>query len=275
LALTFGFRSLEIDLDAFIRKAQTQGIEHAARFLVSAQLKLGCFELPIEWRGAEEEYQSELKKLDLIGKLAAAAGGTVCHTAVVPGSNALPYHDNFELHRKRLTEIGEKLDEHGVKLGLTLRPLPAERANHEFQFIFEAEALVALLKSITSQNVGVFLDTWTWYFGGGTTEHLDTLGSHQVVGLVVSDAPEGLDTITVSESQRVLPGGESEVIDVVDIIRRLHEKGVRGPVTLATGPDTFSGQAREATVQQATQLLDKLLTDAGAIVSKASPALSP
>ena len=274
LALTFGFHSLEVNIDDFVKKAQKQTVEHAARFLTSGQLKLGSFQLPIEWRGTEEAYRTELEQLEAIAQVAAAAGGTVCYTPIEPASDVYPYHDNFELHRKRLAEIAENLGKHELRLGIALQPLPAHRAGKEFQFIFEADALVTLMKSIPASNVGLYIDTWNWHFGGGTVGQLGALDGSQVVGLTVADAPTGIDTESASESQRLLPSDEG-VIDIVGMISQLKDLGVRAPVSLAAAPESFSGLNRERIVQKCSQVLDDLWKVAGLVPdANPTPALS-
>lgn len=273
LALTFGFRSLEIEIDDMVKKAEKQSVEHATRFFSSGQLRLGTCELPIQWRGAEEEFKSELAALDQVAQVVASAGATVCHTQIEPGSDVLPYHDNFELHRKRLNEMAEVLDKHDLRLGLSLQPLPALRANKEFQFIFEAEALILLMKTVAASNVGLYLDTWNWHFGGGTIEHLSSLDSGQIVGLTLADAEQGVELETATPEQRLLPSEEG-TIDLVGIIRQLHNQGVRCPVTLAPGPESFPGITRENVVQKCGQILDSLLGEAGEATAEPESALT-
>ncbi len=273
LALTFGFRSLEVSMDDLLKKAQKQNAEHAVRFLTSAQLKLGTFELPIDWRGDEQAYLANLEGVDEIAAIAAAAGGTACHTAIESGSDVFPYHDNFELHRKRLAEIADRLGQHGLRLGISLQPLPAQRSGKEFQFIFETDALITLLKSVPSENVGLYLDTWSWHFGGGTVEQLQTLEGRQVVGLTIADAPVDALSDTVDDSQRLIPS-EAGAVDVAGLIRQVHLLGFRGPVSLSPSGDSFAGLTREGIVQKCSQVLDRLLKDASAATSQAVPALS-
>ena len=264
LALTFGFRSVEVNIDDLVRKAQKQGVEHAARFLASGQLTLGCFDLPIEWRGTEEAYQASLKELDGVAQVVAAAGGTVCRTPILPASDTYPYHDNFELHRKRLTEMGEILDQHKISIGLSLMPLPADRAEGEFQFIYEADGLVALIKSITATNVGLYLDCWDWHLSGGTIAQLHGFGD-RIAGVVIADAAEGLSAETATDAQRLLPG--DGVIDITGLIRQLAEQDYSGPITLGVSPECFQGTAREATVKKCTKILDELLAAASGDVA--------
>ena len=49
------------------------------------------------------------------------ARGDRVHGDVEPYNDDLPYHENFELHRRRFGEIGELLARHSIKLGLTFQ----------------------------------------------------------------------------------------------------------------------------------------------------------
>ena len=255
LALTHGYGSLEIDIDELLRKAEKQSIEHAARFLTSAQLTLGSFELPIDWRGSEGPYKAGLSKLDELGADLVKAGARVCHVTIEPASDALPYHENFELHRQRLAEIGQVLAKHGIRLGLALVVAPSHRENHEFQFIHDTEALVTLVKSIGEDNVGVYLDTWNWHFGGGTPEQVRELDG-KIVAMSFADAPSDAQADTISESQRILPD-ENGQIDNKSYLRVAAEAGFEGPATVAPHVDSLSGN-REAVVRQCGSVLDSL-----------------
>lgn len=167
LALTYGFRGLEVDMQEFAKRVQLQGPEKAKRFLESAHLRVSGFELPTKWRGDETVYESELEKLEQIASCAASVGVKGCFTLIMPATDMFPYHENFELHRRRLGSMAEALGRHGIRLGIGFLAAPALRTGKSFQFIHEADALVTLIKSVASKNIGLMLDTWNWHFGGG------------------------------------------------------------------------------------------------------------
>jgi sugar phosphate isomerase/epimerase len=257
LALTYGFRGLELDIYDFAKRVGHRGLDHASRFIRSSQLKIGGFELPIRWRADEATFKADLEKLPEILGYAVAIGGKCCHTQVLPGSNELPYHENFELHRKRLATIGDVLLQHGVRLGIGLLVAPAHRQDQQFQFIREAESLVTLLKSIGSDNVGLMLDTWNWHFAGGTLDALRGLGEKGIVSAYLADAPADATADTLSEDQRMLPYSEGPVNNL-GIVALLNELGYRGPVTLAPNPRCVTGKTRDAIVQHCGNLLEDM-----------------
>ena len=49
LALTYKFRGLDIDTQSFLRQVESRGKEHAVRFLQSAHIRVGGFDLPVRW----------------------------------------------------------------------------------------------------------------------------------------------------------------------------------------------------------------------------------
>src|SRR5687767_13415413 len=136
LALTYGFRGVEWDILEFAKRVQVQGLDKAKRFLESAHLRMSGFELPMRWRGEQSTFESELQNLDQLATYAAAAGAKACHTTIMPATDMFPYHENFELHRNRLSTIADALAKHGIKLGVTFLTAPAHRTDKSFQFIF-------------------------------------------------------------------------------------------------------------------------------------------
>jgi sugar phosphate isomerase/epimerase len=273
LALTHGFRSIEVDIDDLLKKAEKHNIEHATRFITSGQLKLGSFEVPVQWRGEPGVYKSDLSKLDQVAEGLAKAGGQVCHATIIPASDALPYHENFELHRERLAEIGRVLAQHEVRMGVYLLAAPAHRDDRAFQFIHDADALVTLVKSIGEDNVGIYLDTWNWHFGGGTTEQL-TAAANQVVAISFADAPAEVSVESITEEQRLIPS-EDGVVDNFAYMNVLVEADCECPATVAPNVKAFSGMTREAIVQKCSSILDELIRKAGlGTTSDPEPALS-
>ena len=191
LALTYGFRGLELDIYDFAKRVEHRGLEHAARFIRSSQLKIGGFEVPVRWRGEDAVYRADMEKLDTIAGYAAAIGAKQCHTVVLPVSNNFPYHENFEVHRRRLGEMATVLEKHGIRLGVGLLAAQSHRDEQQYQFIREAEPLLMLLKSVGNDNLGSMLDTWNWHFAGGTRDAVQALGSKGIVSVYVAEAARG------------------------------------------------------------------------------------
>jgi sugar phosphate isomerase/epimerase len=227
-------------------------------------LRVSGFELPTKWRGDETVYEAELEKLDQIASCAASVGVKGCHTLVMPATDMFPYHENFELHRRRLGAMAELLAKHGIRLGLGFLTAPGHRAGKSFQFIHEADALVTLIKSVASKNIGLMLDTWNWHFGGGKLEQLKALGADRIVSVRVAEAPADATTATVTDEQRLIPalGGP---VDNGSVIGVLAEVGYKGPVSADPHPAALVGLTRDGIVQKCSAALDELLKTVGIV----------
>jgi sugar phosphate isomerase/epimerase len=264
LALTYGFRGLEIDMQEYAKRVQLQGQERARRFLDSAHLRVSGFELPIKWRGDETVYEAELEKLDQIAACAASLGVKGCHTVIAPATDMFPYHENFELHRRRLGAISEALAKHAIRLGVGFLAASSHRQGKSFQFIHEADALVTLVKSIASRNVGLLFDSWDWHFGGGKLDQLKSLGADRIVSVRLAEAPAEATNATTTDEQRLIPvlGGP---VDNGSVIAILSEMGYKGPVSADPHPAALIGLTRDAIVQKCSTALDDLLKTVGIV----------
>ena len=264
LALTYGFRGVDIDIQDMIGRSESKGIEHATRFLLSAQklLRIGGFDLPVVWTDDEETYKADLEKLPQIAEMAAMVGAQGCVTTVVAASASLPYQENFELHRERLAAIAEILAQHDIRLGLTFESAPSHREGKEYEFVFQVEPLLTLIKTVSAENVGIVLDSWHWHVGGGGADQLAELKPEQIVSVRLADIPDDVNLATIDDSQRVAPG-EGGLVDCAAIVRALADIGYEGPVSLFPYPSRFRTRTRDKTVQRATAALDSIWEAAG------------
>ncbi len=273
LALTYGFRGIECDILEFAKRVQVQGLDRAKRFLASAHLRMSGFELPMRWRGDESTFQSELEKLEPLAAYAAAAGAKACHTTIMPATDMFPYHENFELHRKRLAGIADALAKHGIRLGVSFLTAPSHRIDKSFQFIYEADALITLIKSVSSNNLGLVLDTWNWHFGGGSANQLRALTADRIVAVRIADAPVDASPESIREEQRTLPQ-ETDVVQNAAMMTLLSEIGFKGPVSVDPHPSSLTGMNRETVVQKISASLDELFKAAGIARVTMKPALT-
>lgn len=257
LTLTYGFRGLDLEIDDFAKRAKSQGLDQAIRFLSSAKLRIGSLGLPVRWRSDDATFQADLAELDQVASYAAKARVYACKTVVFPESDHAPYHENFELHRKRLAEIATALDKHKIRLAVGFYAAPGRREGKQFQFIQEADALSLLLKSVNADNVGLWLDTWDWYVGGGTVESLKAFGIDNIAYVTIADAPSGIDRAALTEEHRVMPT-EDGAASVHDIVSLLQDKGYKGPISLAPNADCFTGMKNDEILKRCGAVLDGL-----------------
>ncbi|HEX5103047.1 MAG TPA: TIM barrel protein [Pirellulaceae bacterium] len=258
IALTHRFKGLEIDITELTKRAQTTGVPQACRYLSSAHMAIGGFELPVRWAGEEQEFAADLAQLPLLLEVASTLHADRCFTSIRPTCDQRPFHENFKFHTERLQKLADALAPGNVKLGLVLLAAPADRADGGFEFIHQVEPLLTLLNSVQRENVGLVLDTWSWFVGGGDLEKVRTLKAEQILSVRLADLPADADLAAITSQQRLMPG-EGGAIDCAALLGILEELGYDGPVTVAPDPESSKGQTREATITRASTALDGLL----------------
>lgn len=262
LALTYGFRGVDVDMADVLKRVRLRGLDHAGRFIESAKLKIGGFELPVRLTGDDASFQSALVELKEIAEVGQKLGADSCIVAIMPASDDLPYHENFELHRTRLVEIGDVLAEHGIQLGATMQATAALREGRTYEFVHQAETLLTLIKTAGSPNVGLALDAWNWQVGGGGLDQLADLSVEQIAHVRLANVSADSDPAALSETDRSLPTVDGTT-NSVGILRHLGQIGYEGPVTLAPHPSKLIGMTRDAIVQKATTVFDELWRSVG------------
>ncbi len=261
LALSNGFKGLDLDLVDFASQVKTHGLAHARRLIDSSRLKFGSFALTLDWDLDPAAFKKELDEQVPHLELAQALGCTRAVTIVQPASDQRPYHENFDTHRRRYQELGDLLGGYGIRLGVGLSADVRLRAGRAFQFIHTVDAFLMLFRSIDSSHVGVALDIWHWGFGGGSLDQIRSL-EDKIVTVSLADAAPGMTSQNADENTRRLPG-EAGVIDSAAILTALSELHYDGPVTAMPSKQVFQGQGREKIVKQTAAALDTLWKAAG------------
>jgi sugar phosphate isomerase/epimerase len=192
LALTFGFGGLDLSVVDFATRVRLKGMPYARRLIDSARIQLGTFSLPTDVNADEETFQKELKKLPEYAQVAAEAGCTRCVAVLAPAGDKLPYHENFEFHRRRFQEICRALEPSGVRLAIGFLAAEYLRKNQAFQFIHDLDALTLLLNMIAAPNAGLLLDVWDVVASGGSLDTIRKLPAQQIVAVQVADMPAGV-----------------------------------------------------------------------------------
>jgi sugar phosphate isomerase/epimerase len=261
LALSNGFKGLDLDLADFAAQVQTYGLAHARRVFDSSRLKLGSFDLVLDWDldplGFKKELEGRAKQFELAQQL----GCTRAVTIVQPASDQRPYHENFDTHRRRYVDLGDVLAGYGIRLDVGLSTDSRLREGRAFQFIQAVDAFLMLFKSIDSANVGVALDLWHWHLGGGTLDQIRSIGD-KIVTVNLADADPGMTARNADENTRRLPG-ETGVIDSAAVLTALGEVHYDGPVTAMPSKAVFAGLGREKIVKQTAAALDTVWKAAG------------
>jgi sugar phosphate isomerase/epimerase len=262
IALTHRFHGLEIDITEVVKRAKASNVAQACKYLASARVKIGGFELPIRWSGDETQFKTDLAQVGTLLDVCKAISADRCYTTIRPTSEQRPMHENFQFHADRLRKVAETIAPAGIKLALSILPAQADRADGGFEFIHQVDPVLLLINTISKPNVGLMLDTWTWTVGGGDVEKLRSLRGDQVISVRLADLPGSADLSAVQPQQKVLPS-ESGAIDNIAMLGVLDEIGFDGPVAVAQHASHNKGQTRESTVARASSLLDTLFSGAG------------
>jgi sugar phosphate isomerase/epimerase len=198
-----GFKGLDLDIVDFAAIAQLHGVAKAKRYLESARLKIGAYRLPASLGAEEVEYRAAFDRLPEYLDLAQHLQCPRAVATVAPSSQHYPYHEHFELVRRRVGELAALLDKQQARLGLEFYAVTDKRTDGAYSFIQSAEAMLMLLKTISAPNVGLALDVWHWHRGGGTLEQLQNLGADRIVTVSLSDAePDAADGAAASARRR-------------------------------------------------------------------------
>lgn len=262
LVLSSGFKGLDIDLPALAEQVKVQGFAKATRLMVSARLKFGSFRLPVRLEGTETEYKTDLALLPDLLDIATQLGCNRAITTLAPGSETRPFHENFELYRRKLHELGDLLAAKNMKLGVGFLAPADCRDEGTLQFVQRVDQFSLLLGMVTAPNVGVALDTWHWHLGGGTIDQIRSLGAAKIVSVTLADCEPDLTAETATLADRKLPS-EAGTVDNVGVAKLLAELRYDGPVTPAAGAKQLEGQSRAAIVRNAAAACEAVWKAAG------------
>ncbi|MBI1899842.1 MAG: sugar phosphate isomerase/epimerase [Planctomycetia bacterium] len=256
LALSCGFEAISLNLVDYTRQVELRGQEGAGRLIQSARIKLGTWQLPVAIDGPDAQFEGDLAQLANRASIAAEIGCPRAVARIAAASDERPMHDNFELHRQRLSRIGRALEPHGVRLGLEFQAAPALRRDKAFEFISTQDALLKLIDTVGSGSVGLVLDVWQLYVSGGMIDDVRKLARDQIVAVQLADAPPDKDPSELANADRLLPG-ETGAIDSPAVLRHLAEIEYDGPVTPACSLARTSGQRRDAAIRAVGEALQR------------------
>ncbi|MCA9246944.1 MAG: sugar phosphate isomerase/epimerase [Planctomycetales bacterium] len=265
LALSHGFKGMDLDIDEFAEQVEQNDVAYAKRLIASARIQVGAFRLPFELGDDFARRDSFDADVERAGKLAELAASVNCRAALVridPASDEMPYHQNFERARQRISALADVLKPHGVMLGLEFDAVAASRENRAMSFLASFDALVQLVKMCVADNVGVVADLWQIYVGGGDLEQLGLLSPDKIAAVVLSDLPVDADLEQIDESQRLLPG-ETGCIDAVRALTMLAEMGYEGPLVPKVSREHLGEGGRDALVKTVADRLSDLWKQAG------------
>jgi sugar phosphate isomerase/epimerase len=275
LALTYKFDGLEVDMEDMLARAESVNKQFAVQYLTSASsLGVASFRLPMALSADDSKFEKSVQKLPLILDLAKTVGADCCYVVIDPASSDHSFHENFELHRKRLATLAATLAGQSIRLGLALNAVPAAREGKDYQFVRKAEEILALVRAVGADNVGLMLETWNWQLGEGGMDQLAELSPDRITEVRLADLPLDYNAETIGAHQRAMPGAGLDSI-CLELVRSLHRRGFAGPVSIAARPTTGQRLRIETLVERLSRALDQLLADAGVIELAAEVIESP
>jgi len=230
LALSFGFKSIDIDIAEFSALARLKGLEYARRLIDSAQIPIGSFELPGNLQASDEEFQKFIERLPEYCQNATALRCTRCFTTLAPFSETRPLHENFELHRQRLSTVCGILKQHGIRLALGFKAVYEQPREAVFQFIRKLDELLPLVQAVKAENLGLLVNVWDIFVAHGNLDILFQQPKELITVVHLADVPQDAAIDQVKDWQRAMarPGGR---IDCVAVLKWLRSIGYDGPVT--------------------------------------------
>jgi sugar phosphate isomerase/epimerase len=262
LAMTYGFKGLDIDLGDLVKRTQRASFERAAKYLESAKMQIGSFEITVDLDADDAAFAKALASFVVAAEIAGKAGATIGNLRVPAATDRLPYHEFFEVVRKRIDQIAEVAGQHNIRVGLYFSAAIENREGKQFPFVKDAEGYLALFKACSASNVGLTIDTWNWTVGGGTIAQLASVPVNRILGLRLADASEGIDFATASITQRIMPAAQG-VVDNVGIVTQLSKMGYEGPMAAYGHMSVVAGMTRDAIVSLAQDSIDAVLSTAG------------
>ncbi len=261
LALTYGFRGIEIDMTDLVKRCQRGSFESASRFLASSKLNIAGFDAPIDLDGDDETFATELAQINRVAEIAARAEAQLAIVTIPHGTNRLPYPEYFDVIRKRVDQIAEILGKEGVRLALTFNTHAPDTEEKQFKFVRDVEGFSVFVRACTSKNVAILYDSWEWFIGGGSDELLQQIGLQRIAGVRLSECRPEVTAAQATGEDCLLPGlGES--IDNAAILQKFAEADLKLAVA-ARGRTLDPTTTRDGMVAAAQDALDKVFEAAG------------
>lgn len=266
LALTYGFRGMDVDLADMFRRSQRSSVDEAAKYLRATDLLIGGFELSeIDLDADDDIFTSQVGALHPLAEFAQQLGATRAYISIPGATDRMPYHEYFEQQKTKLSQVAEVLSGKGIRLGIGFRAGKELEEGKEYPFVRNVEGLIALASSVP--GAGIYLDTWDWVVGDGAMDQISELKSDDVVAVRLGSLPADVDVSKASSTDRVLPEKEGP-LNHVSVVKHLSSIGFDGPVSPSASSTQYKGQTRESTVQKSQEAVDGIFKDAGLPVAQ-------
>lgn len=228
LASKHGFESVE-PMTGYISTLGKEQIHDLLANMKEKNVVFGAAGLPVDFPNDEEKFSSGMKNFEKQAQALEWAGVTRMGTYIMPGHNSLTHLQNIQLHSRRLREIAQVLQNHGLRFGLEYVGTKTLRDRFKFEFVHTMPETKELIDAIGMANVGFVLDSWHWWNADESAEDILTLRASQIVAVDLNDAPAGIPKEKQMDGQRELPLATG-VIPAKEFLQALQKLGYDGPV---------------------------------------------
>lgn len=219
------------------------------------------FGVPVDFRGTEEQYQADLKKLPEYLDFAEKIGIRRCITWILPASNELTFEENFDFHKKRLTPIAEMLKEKGIFFGLEFLGPVSLRKGFQYEFIHTLDGMLELCDAIGTGNVGILLDAWHWDLAGQKFEDFKKFTSPEMIVCAhVMDAPANIPMEEQNDIVRRMPG-TTGILRIEEFFAGLKMANYDGPVLAEPFEAFLESLSLEDAIKVTAKALDRVWMD--------------
>lgn len=265
LALTYGFRGFDIDMADMRRRALRTTPEEAYKYLRATDLQIDGFDLDIDLDADDDVYKNQLAALHPTADLATQWKASQGFVKVPPATDRAAYPEYFEVMRARLTQIAEVLGARKLRLGVSFDGTRGAGEGKQFPFINNAEGLIALVKALPAENVGLLVDSFHWLVSGGTLDQLASVSPSKIIAVRLGSLAQGVSAAEAKEADRVLPVLEGPLSHVA-LVLRLKGMGYEGPIGPSASGLQYKDETREFIVSSGQEIIDSILTQAGITV---------
>ena len=266
LALTYGFRGMDVDMSDMLRRSQRTSLEDAAKYLNAAEIKIGGFNLGVDLDADDEAFTAQVGTLHPMTEIATELNATRAYVRLPAATDRLPYPEYFEVQRSRVSQIADVLGPKGISLGVAYSAGKELAEGKEFEFVRNVEGFIGLVNGIGSDHVGYIVDTFDWVVGDGAMDQLSEIPAEKIVAVRLGSVSSESASTTATTKDRVIPEKEG-LLNHVRLIEHLKSIDYSGPISPSASSSQSKGQTREATVQKAQEAIDEILKDGGVHVA--------
>jgi len=265
LALTYGFRGFDIDMADMRRRSLRATPEDAFKYLRATDLVIGGFDVDVELDADDDVYKSQLAALHPVADLAAQWKVHHAFVNVPAATDRAAYPEYFEVIRARLTQVAEVLGARKLRLGVGFSACSESAAGKTFPFITKPDGLIALVKAVPAENVGLIVDSYHWLLGDGSLDQIGGLDAKKIVTVRLGSVAPGVAVADAQKADRVLPVLEGPLSHVA-VVLKLKAIGYEGPIGPSASGTQYKDETREFIVSSGQEVIDAILTQAGITV---------